>query len=65
MDPKINMPNLACYILGLDLLLLLELTWPKGIKAKSCRQAIFGLVCKWAPSLLANTSASYVAEGCD
>ena len=37
MDPKINMPNLACYILGLDLLLLLALTWPKGIKTESCR----------------------------
>ena len=63
MDPKINIPNLACYIVGLDLLLLLALTWPKEIKAESYRQAIFGLVCKWAPSSLANTLASYVAAG--
>ena len=43
MDPKINLPNLACYVLGLDLLLLLALTWPKEIKAESYRHAIFGV----------------------
>jgi len=50
MDPKINLPNLACYVLGLDLLLLLALTWPKEIKAESYRHALFGLVCRWASS---------------
>ena len=35
MDPKINITNLAGHFFGLVLILLLQLTWPKGIKPET------------------------------